>query len=103
MLCIEHRQQQNDSITDMLTYLNWPSLEDQRKVSHLILLFKIVRKLFIVSDRCLPASAPLQSTRPHHSLKLAHKQSRNDIYKYSFLPIEQSLHGMIWTFKTLTK
>ena len=81
-----HRQQQNDSITDMLTYLKWPSLEDRRKVSHLIVLFKIVRNLFIVPDRCLPASAPLESTHSHHSLKLAHIQSRIDIYKYSFLP-----------------
>ena len=40
-----HRQQQNDSITDMLTYLKWPSLEDRRKISRLVLLFKIVRKL----------------------------------------------------------
>ena len=77
-----HRQQQNDSITDMLTYLKWPSLEDRRKISRLILLFKIVRKLFIVPDRCLLASAPLESNRSHHSLKLAHIQSR---IEYSFL------------------
>ena len=70
----------------MLTYLKWPSLEDQRKISRLFLLFKIVRKLFIVPDCCLPASAPLESTRAQHSLKLAHIQSRIDIYKQSFLP-----------------
>ena len=70
----------------MLTYLKWPSLEDRRKVSHLILLFKIVRKSFIVPDHCLPTSAPLESTCFHHSLKLAHIQSRIDIYKYSFIP-----------------
>ena len=82
-----HRQQQNDSVTDMLTHLKWPILEDRRKVSRLILFFKIVRKLFIVPDHCLPASAPLESTRSHHSLKFfAHIQSRIDIYKYSFLP-----------------
>ena len=28
----------------------------------------------------------LESIRSHHSLKLAHIQSRIDIYKYSFLP-----------------
>ena len=81
-----HRQQQNDSITVTLTYLKWPSLGDRRKVSYLILLFKIVRKLFIVPDRCLPASAPLESIHSHHSLKLVHMQSRIGIYKYSFLP-----------------
>ena len=30
-----HRQQQNDSITDILTYLKWPCLEVRKKVSHL--------------------------------------------------------------------
>ena len=29
-----HRQQQNDSVTDMLAYLKWPSLEDWRKLSY---------------------------------------------------------------------
>ena len=95
-----HRQQQNDSITDMLTYLKWPSLEDRRQVSRLVLLFKIVRKLFIVPDRCLPASAPLESTRSHHSLKLAHIQSRIDIYKYSSLgtlvPNSRDRHEKQW-------
>ena len=74
-----HRQQQNDSIIDMLTYLKWPSLEDQRKISCLVL-------LFIVPDYCLPAVAPLESNRAHRSLKLAHILSRIDIYKQSFLP-----------------
>ena len=81
-----HRQQQNNSITDVLTYLKLPNLEDQRKASHLILLFKI-RKFIIVPDCCLPASAPLESIYSHHSLKVAHIQSRrSDIYKHSFLP-----------------
>ena len=66
------RQQQNDSITDMLTYLKWPSLEDRRKVSRLILLFKIVRKLFIVPDHSLPASAPLESTRSSFTQACSH-------------------------------
>ena len=48
-----HRNQQNDSITDMLSSLTWPSLEDRRKATRLILLFKILRKLFVVPDRCL--------------------------------------------------
>ena len=39
-----HRQQQNDSVTDMLTYLKWPSLEYRRKISHHVLLFKIRSK-----------------------------------------------------------
>ena len=70
----------------MLSSLTWPSLEDRRKAAQLILLFKILRKLFVVPDRCLPILTPLHSTQAHHPLKLAHIQSRIDVYKYSFLP-----------------
>lgn len=81
-----HRQQQNESITDMLTQLKWPSLVDRRKISRLILLFEILRKLFVVPDRCFPAPALLDSTQSRHSLKLAHIQTRIDIYRQLFLP-----------------
>ena len=50
-----------------------------------------MRKLFIVPDSCLLASAPLESTRSHHSLKLAHIQSIIDIHKYSFLPSPRAI------------
>ena len=65
--------QQNDSITDLFTYLKWPSLEDQRKDS---LLLKIVRKLFIVPNCCFQAFAQIEGTHSHHSLKLGHKNHR---------------------------
>ena len=74
------------AIANMLHYLQWPTLEHQRKTAHLILLFKIMMKLLIVPDCCLPVKVPVESTRAHHSLKLAHLQCRLDIYKYSFSP-----------------
>ena len=72
----------------VLANLKWPiaSLENRRKISCLTLLFKIVIKLLIVPDHCLPISAPLESTHAHHMLKLAYIQSRIDVYRYSFLP-----------------
>jgi len=42
-------EQQHDSITDMLKYLDWPSLQDRRTVSRLTMLFKIVGKLIVVA------------------------------------------------------
>jgi len=80
---------QNDSVTSMLHYLQWPTLEYQRKTARLMLLFKIMKKLLIVPDHCLPIKAPVESTRAHHSLKLAHLQCRLDVYKYSFFYLEQ--------------
>ena len=56
---------QRDSITDMLKELNWPSLQERRKQSRLILMYKIVSHLLIVPDRCLPT--PMSSyTVPHY-------------------------------------
>ena len=75
-----------DSITDMLKELNWPSLQERRKQSHLILMYKIVNDLLIVPDRCLPTPSPITRTRAHHPQKFLHLQSTVDIYRYSFLP-----------------
>ena len=58
-----HRQQQNDSITEMAL-----SRSSKESFSPHPILFKIVRKLFIVPDHCLPASASLESTHSYHSL-----------------------------------
>jgi len=78
--------QQHDSITEMLTYLKWPSLQNRRTISRLTLLFKIVNKLVEVPDHCQPTLTPVSYTRAYHPLKLAQLQSRIDVYKYSFLP-----------------
>jgi len=78
------------NITNMFYHLQWPTLEYWRKTACLILLFKIMKNLLTVPDRCLPIKTPVEFTRAHHSFKLAHLQCRLDlgldIYKYSFLP-----------------
>ena len=33
----------HDSVTEMLAYLKWPSLQNRRKIARLTLLFKIVK------------------------------------------------------------
>ena len=39
-----HRSNQNhDSITDMLTSLEWPTLQNRRTIARLTFLFKIIR------------------------------------------------------------
>ena len=75
-----------DSITDMLTYLQWPSLEDRRTVARLTLLYKIVKKLLVIPNHCLPLQTPVSYTRSQHPLKLFQLQSKLDLYKFSFLP-----------------
>ena len=77
---------QYDSITDKLKELNWTSLQERRKQSRLILMYKIVNHLLIVPDRCLPTPSPFTRTHAHHSQKFLHLQSTVETYQYSFLP-----------------
>jgi len=94
-------EQQHDSITDMLKYLDWPTLQDRKTVSWVTLLFKILRKLIVVPDRCLPPLVPVPYTRSYHPLKLFHLQTRIDVYKYSFL-LRQFLNGTNYLSLILT-
>ena len=81
-----HRSSQQHSITDMLNYLQWPSLKSRRRNARLILLFKIVRNLLVLPNHCLPQPTPVSYTRANNPLKFAQLQFRIDLYKYSFLP-----------------
>ena len=69
----------------MLNYLKWPSLKSRRRNARLILLFKIVRNLLVLPNRCLPQQSLVSYTHPNNSLKFTQLQSRPDLYKYSFL------------------
>ena len=75
-----------DSITEMLAYLKWQSLQTRRTIARLTLLFKIVKNLLVIPNHCLPSPASVSFTRAQHPLKLQQFQSRINICKYSFLP-----------------
>ena len=77
----------HDSVTEMLTNLGLPKLEEQRKIARLTLLFKIVRDLLEVPARCIPQLMPYAATRAHQPLKLKCIYSRTDLHRNSFLPI----------------
>ena len=79
----------HDSVTQMLTSLGWPELQERRKIARLILLFMIMRGLLEVPSRCIPQQMLYTATRAHHMLKLEHIYSRTDLlgYKNSFMPI----------------
>ena len=97
-----HRSNQNhDSITDMLTSLEWPTLQNRRTIARLTFLFKIVRNLLAVPDHCLQSPTPVSSTRAQHPLKLTQLQTRVDMYKYSFLP--RTINGTPFKFLTSTQ
>ena len=70
----------------MLTNLGWPKLEERKKIARLTLLFKIMRGLLEVPDRCIPQLTPYAATRTHHPLKLKRIYSRTDLHRNSCLP-----------------
>ena len=76
----------HDSVTQMLTNLGWPELQERRKIARLILLFKIMRGLLEVPSRCISQTMLYAATPAHHILKLKHIYPRTDLYKNSFLP-----------------
>ena len=80
------RRNHRDSITDMLMTLKWLSLENRRRHSRLILLFKFVNKLIHIPTQYLPVPSPLTTTRANHDQKFMQQYARTDRYLYSFLP-----------------
>ena len=62
-----HKSHNHDSVTEMLTNLGWPKLEERRKIA---LLFKI--GLLEVPAQCIPQLMPYAATHAYHSLKLQH-------------------------------
>ena len=77
------RRNCRDSITNMLLTLKWPSLEERRKQSRLMLMFKFINKLIYIPSQYLPVLSPATYTRSNHPLKLHHLYAQ---YSYSFLP-----------------
>ena len=67
----------NESITEMLMDLKWPSLQAYRKYLRFILLFNVVNHLLYIPDQYLPSPTKLSSTRSNHPLKFYHYQSNN--------------------------
>ena len=84
LTCI--RKMKMSSVTDMLQYLDWESLESRREKIQLTLLFKVIQDLVDI-----PASAYLTPastrTRANHTKKLRQISSKSDAYKHSFFPL----------------
>ena len=76
-----------DSVTDMLTLLNWASLEQRRNQARCIItimFYKILNNM--VSVDC---NHYLQQSVSHtrgHSIRFIQMQARVDVFLYSYLP-----------------
>jgi len=80
-----------DSVTEMLSELKWPTLQNHSKYLLLILLFKVVNHLQTTPEHYLPSLTRLSWTWSNHPCKFSHIQSSCDtvqsscMYKFSFL------------------
>ena len=79
------RRRYHDSVSSMISTLNWQSLQTRWRNARLILLYKIFYDYQTIPHQYLPTPAPL-NTRSNHDQKLQHYQTRTNVYKFSFFP-----------------
>ena len=77
-----YNRQNPTSVTTMLQQLNWPTLEDIRKASDLILMFKVVNSLVAVTVNYLPYKLP----RYADCIRFITYHCRVNVYQHSFFP-----------------
>ena len=82
---VTRRYRNISSITDMLNYLEWETLETRRRKLQLTVISKIIHELIDIplSEYLTPASS---RTRASHSLKYQQHSTSTDCFKYSFFP-----------------
>ena len=80
-----NRFHNTSSVNDMLTNLNWPTLQQRRLRTRLIFFYKVIHNIVAI----YPAHLLIpQDTRTRHSNPsgFKHIHTHKDIYKYSFFP-----------------
>ena len=92
-----------DSVTDMLTLLNWASLEQRRDQARCIMIYKILNNM-VSGDFNHYLQQSVSYTRGH-SIRVIQIQARVDVFLYSFLPstirLWNSLPADIVTLSTI--
>ncbi len=79
-----NRYHNTSSVTDMLNTLNWPTLQQRRLKTRLIMFYKIVHHIVAVpSTLLIPTDI---RTRQLHPQTYRHLLTVKDCYKYSFFP-----------------
>ena len=83
-----HKSRNHDSVTEMLTNLGWPKLEERRKIARLTVLFKIMRGPSEVPARCIPQLNTAQKAMKDEKIetRLAN-ETRNTCYVFHCSPI----------------
>jgi len=81
---VSNRYRNRSSVGDMLERLEWPSLQDRRRVARLTMIYRIDRQLVAISNgRLVP---PRRFTRHMHPNSFQVPISNSDFRKWSFFP-----------------
>ena len=79
-----YRYHNTSSMTDMLNFLNWKTLEERRTISRLIMLYKILNGVVAITSH--PYLQPKLRLSRTHPLSFQPYQTNINAFKYSFFP-----------------
>ena len=82
---VTNRYHNTSSVTDMLTSLEWLSLENRRQHLQLSMFFKIIHHLVDINKEDYLTPAPPRTRSPHNTRFLPYS-TRSDTLKFSFFP-----------------
>ena len=82
---VTNRYHNTSSVTDMLTSLEWLSLENRRQHLQLNMFYKIIHHLVDINKEDYLTPAPPRTKSPHNTRFLPYSTS-SDILKFSFFP-----------------
>ena len=83
--CQKNRLRNTSSVSDMLSTMNWRSLQDTRRDARLCMMYKVDRNLVaIMKDKRL--APPKRRTRHFHTRAYQTQSCRTDRRKNSFFP-----------------
>ncbi len=75
-----------DSVSSIITSLQWPSLQQRRQRYEVVLLYRVVHGLVAVPASYLPTPALVRSTRNSNNHKFLQPHCRVNVYLHSFFP-----------------
>ena len=84
--CTNNYKYTRGTVTNLLTNLKWPTLQQRRKTARLITMFKIQQHDMSVPIPNYIQRQQLQNTRQFHQAKFRVMRPSTDTYKYSFFP-----------------
>ena len=89
----DHRQK--SSVTDMLSKLDWTTLQERRKKARINMMAKIQHQLVAIDKDRYTSPATDYRSRRSHKMKLREPATSLNIFKYSYFP--RTIRGMEFT------